>query len=355
MSEVVHYLGHIIAPPGQTGRFRCDLEAEVAARIEQALKGVRVSVAYGALAAGADILLAEALLRHGAALQVVLPFERDDFVAASVRPSGSAWVDRFNACLNQAACVRFATTGRYLGCDHLFTYSSQIAMGLAILYARHLRAGVRQIAVWDGKIREEGVAGTAVDMCAWHHAGHPQTIIPIDPAAPATSKAFEPRNIPAVRQRGRHPRAVLLGEICGFRESPEMDLSGFATHVTGTLDSVLGRYRQHADRIHAWRNGVFGVFPDAGVAAVCALELHEAMASLDLAAYGLPTNLRLRLAAHIGSVYEVRDLLRVVPKDRVFMSEKFAAILALCNADAVRGDCAGGAGMFALRRRGAGV
>ena len=33
-------------------------------------------VAYGALAAGADIILAEALLKRGAALHVVLPFAR---------------------------------------------------------------------------------------------------------------------------------------------------------------------------------------------------------------------------------------------------------------------------------------
>ncbi len=384
-AEAVHYLGHIIAPPGRGGRFRYDMEAEVEARIERALEGARISVAYGALAAGADIMLAEALLRRGAALHVVLPFERDDFAAVSVRPSGDAWVDRFDACLSQAASVRFATEDRYLGDDQLFAYGSQLAMGLAVLYARHLHAGLRQIAVWDGQINKEGIAGTAVDMQAWHRAGLAQTVIPVGRAVavPTALGAFVPRGIPvALQEAGRHSRAMLFGDICGFSKLTDAELPGFATHVMGTLGAVLARYRDRSDMINTWGDGVFVVFADAGVAALCALELQEAMASLDLAAHGLPTHLSLRLGGHLGPVYELHDpiLARpnfygahvsraariepIVPKGCVYVTETFAAVLALSNADALACDYVGWTDMakkygrlrmFLLRRRGGGL
>jgi hypothetical protein len=381
-AEAVHYLGHIIAPPGRTGRFRYEMETEIAARIEQTLEGTRISVAYGALAAGADIMLAEALLRRGVALHVVLPFERDDFTAVSVRPSGNEWVDRFDSCLNQAASVRFATEDRYLNDDQLFAYGSQLAMGLTVLYARHLHAGLRQIAVWDGKIKEEAIAGTAVDMRAWYRAGLPQTIIPVGQATalPATLKTYEPRSTPAKRHEGaRHARAMLFGDIGGFGKLTDAELPGFATQIMGTIGRVLAGYRHQADMINTWGDGIFVVFADAGVAALCALELQEAVASLDLAALGLPTHLSLRLAGHLGPVYKLHDPILerpnfygahvsraariepIVPKGCVYVTETFAAVLALSNADALACDYVGWTDMakkygrlrmFLLRRRG---
>ena len=43
-------------------------------------------------------------------------------------------------------------------------------MGLALLRARYLDAGVRQLTVWD---REpgDGAAGTAIDVAAWRRRG----------------------------------------------------------------------------------------------------------------------------------------------------------------------------------------
>ena len=96
-----------------------------------------VGFGYGSLAAGADILFAEQLLERGASLHVVLPFDCAEFVEVSVRPAGEGWVARFRACLDRAASVHYATEDRYLGDDHLFGYCSQVAMGLALLRARH--------------------------------------------------------------------------------------------------------------------------------------------------------------------------------------------------------------------------
>ena len=134
------------APPeGGSG-----VQATVAADIAALLEGMRIGAAYGSLAAGADILFAEALLEQGVALNVVLPFATADFIEQSVRPAGEDWVTRFEACLAAAKTVRFATEDAYLGDDQLFAYSSSLAMGLASLCARHLHAPLMQLAVWDG-------------------------------------------------------------------------------------------------------------------------------------------------------------------------------------------------------------
>jgi class 3 adenylate cyclase len=222
-------------------------------------------------------------------------------------------------------------------------------------------------------------------MQAWHRAGLAQTVIPVGRAVavPTALGAFVPRGIPvALQEAGRHSRAMLFGDICGFSKLTDAELPGFATHVMGTLGAVLARYRDRSDMINTWGDGVFVVFADAGVAALCALELQEAMASLDLAAHGLPTHLSLRLGGHLGPVYELHDpiLARpnfygahvsraariepIVPKGCVYVTETFAAVLALSNADALACDYVGWTDMakkygrlrmFLLRRRGGGL
>ena len=127
--RVVHFLGHIIAPSGKPGRFPAAQEGQIKIEIAEALAARDIGFGYGSRAAGADILIAGALLERGASLHVVLPFDREEFVEVSVRPAGEAWVDRFNACIERAAMLHFATEDHYLGDDHLFAYCSRVAMG----------------------------------------------------------------------------------------------------------------------------------------------------------------------------------------------------------------------------------
>ena len=90
---------------------------------------------YGALASGADILCAEALLAAGAELHAVLPFAIDDFIDTSVADSGAQWVTRFHRCLDAAASVTVATDDTSHDNDTLYRYGSELAMGLALLRA----------------------------------------------------------------------------------------------------------------------------------------------------------------------------------------------------------------------------
>jgi class 3 adenylate cyclase len=344
--RVVHYLGHIISAPGRGGRFPAEQEAEIGAAIERRIAGAGIGFGYGSLAAGADILFAEALLRHGATLHVALPFNRAEFVDISVRPAGGRWVERFEECFAAAekdGTVRYATEDQYLGDDALFSYCSQLAMGLAILRARYLCTEAEQIAVWDGN-PPTGPSGTAADMAIWSRTVRPQSVIPCgNGAAPDT------RNDATVRPTKRRTRAMLFGDIRGFSKLGDAELPRFVDTVLGAFAKVIDGYGADVLLASTWGDGLYLVFDDAGKAARCALDLQAAMAGIDLAAAKLPDHLALRIGGHLGPVYTVEDPIikqqnffgahvsraariePVTPEGCVYVTETLAAVLAIHN------------------------
>jgi class 3 adenylate cyclase len=350
--RVIHYLGHIISAPGGRGRFPASEEEAARRQIVHRIAAADISFAYGSLAAGADILFAEAVLERGASLHVVLPFAVEEFIEVSVRPAGPGWVERFRRCFDAAATRHFATTERYLGDDSLFGYCSQLAMGLALLRAGHICAPAEQIALWDGN-PAAGPVGTAVDVAVWKSAGMPQTIIPVAggarpvPAAPSAALASG--------RTERRTRAMLFGDVKGFSKLTDEELPRFVETVLGAFGRVIDEFAADTLLVNTWGDGLFLVFDDAGKAAACALALQEAMDGIDLAAAGLPDTMALRLGGHLGPVYAADDPILhspnffgahvsraariepVTPEKLVYVTETLAAVLALHNADAF--DC----------------
>jgi class 3 adenylate cyclase len=352
--RVVHYTGHLIAAPGRPGRFAADEEAAIRARIEANFDAEKVGFGYGSLAAGADILFAEALLERGASLHVVLPFNEEEFIEQSVRPSGGGWIDRYKACRAKATTVRFATSDAYLGDERLFGYCSELAMGLALLLGRHLCAPVEQIAVWDGA-PGVGEAGTGADAERWRRAtGHEQTIIPCH----GTRERAAPRadTKPAGR---RQTRAMLFGDIKGFSKLTDVDLPKFVDVIMARFARVLDRNPECFEFVNTWGDGLYVVSKDASQAARLALELQEEMELLDLKAAGLPDDMALRVGGHLGPVFlGVDPVLKrdnffgahvtraariepVTPPGSVYVTETFAAVLQLYDADAFICDYVG--------------
>jgi len=340
---VIHYTGHMIAAPGVSGRFPAAQENAVAEKIAERLEKHRVGFGYGPLASGGDILFAEALLARGAELHVVLPFAKDEFIDISVAPAGQHWVERFHACLQQAASLTYATEDSYLEHDWVFAYGSFVAMGLAVLRARFLDAEVLQLAVWDG-VETQGMAGTGFDVRTWRNAGRALDVItPDDSVQPSTSNV----NINSSTVGQRELKAMLFGDVRGFSKLVESQIPAFVTHILGAIGAVLQRYGDAVLYRNTWGDGLFVVLGDAPVAAQCALELQAAMATLDLGAYGLPDTLALRLGGHFGPVFETTDpvlhltnyfgahvsrtarIEPVTPPGEVYVTEQFAARLAL--------------------------
>lgn len=328
---VLHFTGHMIG-----SRFPPDAVPKVQAEIEAALAAHDVGFGYGSLAGGADILFAEALLASGAELHVVLPFEEGEFRRISVAPAGEGWIPRFEACLARAASVNFATTDAFLGDDGLFGYASRMAMGLARLRAAFLQAPAMQMAVWDG-IAGNGIAGTGADIAAWAAVGGPAHIIEVQggkhsPSAPARAR--------------REVHAMLFGDVRGFSKLTEAELPLFVELILGGFARAVSRAGARVLARNTWGDGIFLVVDDAPTAAALALECQVEMASLNLAAHGLPEHLALRLGGHVGPVFRLTDpvlgrdnffgvhvsrtarIEPVTPPGAVYVTEQFAADLA---------------------------
>jgi hypothetical protein len=92
---------------------------------------------YGALAAGADILIAEALVELDAELHLVLPIFSSAFRGQSVAPYGEAWLPRFDRLLERAASVTIVAAGDRLT-GAAIAYAAQVAKGAAIENAGRL-------------------------------------------------------------------------------------------------------------------------------------------------------------------------------------------------------------------------
>ena len=92
-----------------------ELERRLSGKIRTVVDEEHIGFAYGALAAGSDILIAEELLDVGAELHVVLPFAEADFLEQSVAPAGQEWVRRYHDCKARAASLTFASSRISLG------------------------------------------------------------------------------------------------------------------------------------------------------------------------------------------------------------------------------------------------
>jgi hypothetical protein len=354
---VAHFCGHMIAAPGAAGRFLAADEATVQARIAGAIAERPIGYAYGALAAGADILWAEALLAAGSELHVVLPCHRDKFLETSVAPAGTAWVERFGACLGQATNLTYATEDAAFGDDCLFRYGAELAMGLALTRAGYLDAEPVQLAVWDGG-PAHGDAGTAIDVANWLRGGRASVVVGAGPGPGAAIRAA-PAEARVVGGPGRVVRALLFGDVRDFTKLADEQLPRFTEHVLGAFARVIASHGEAVEYRNTWGDAVCLVISNVERAAECALALQQAMGAIDLDGAGLPPELALRLGGHVGPVFPIHDpvidrlgfmgshisrtarIEPVTPPGEVYVTESFAAAIALSGAAGVVCDYVG--------------
>lgn len=133
-----------------------------------------VGSAHGSLAAGGELVPAEALLDAGAELYVVLPAAIGPFADAAVRPADRRltrpalpWVARFDACLERAASVQ-AEAGNATARQ----YAARRAMGSALLDADAAEAPCKAVVLG-------GEQGVREALAAWQALGLPVVRLPL--------------------------------------------------------------------------------------------------------------------------------------------------------------------------------
>ena len=332
---VIHYCGHMFLED-------IGIEAELRTKIDAYLDANDVGFAYGALAAGSDILIAEAVLARGGKLHVTFPFVKEDFIAQSVTPAGNGWLQRFEKCLTNSTSVNFVTKMNYVGDPAQFGYASKAIMGMAKLRGQFLGISAKQLAIWDGK-NSTGPAGTGADVEVWNGYGGVSTIIDAE-------KMNRNLNWPAKPTDDPHKRtvaAILFTDFPGFSKFSEAVLPAFWNGIMGGMASVLKKHEENVLAQNSWGDALLAAMPNTVCAAEIALELHSALQNFDYSTLGLAESSGMRIGLHYGPAYETEDPITgkttfygtevsraariepVTPPGAVFVTEPFAAILAL--------------------------
>ncbi|RIX29268.1 TRAFs-binding domain-containing protein [Sphingomonas edaphi] len=295
-SPVIHYCGHMF-------RAGATFEAQVARDVRHVLEESGAMIAYGPLACGADIVIAEAIIELGGELHVIVPFAEDDFLRTSVRVGGEGWEARYAACREKAASITFATEMQSVEDDELFAYCSKLVMGLAQLRADIMHTEAFQLAVWDGK-PATGVAGTAADCIEWARQGGTTRIVEI----PKERPPLDAVDIAATHAKPRWAlHSILFADFAGFSRLDEDHLSNFLETVMGRIARILDR---HGDKVlarNSWGDAIYAVITTPNQAAEIALEIQAELNPRLLQEIGLPKEDGMRISLHHGPIFEHFD------------------------------------------------
>lgn len=145
--------------------------AELRARIDALFDEERIGFAWGALAGGADLIVAEAVLARGAELHLVLPTPATLFRTESAVPLGGDWPTRFDAVLEQAASVQVVEPGLAATTMLHIRLAAEIAMGKAVMKAASLASEAVQLLLADP---ETATSATSLIGAHWRRSGRRQ-------------------------------------------------------------------------------------------------------------------------------------------------------------------------------------
>jgi class 3 adenylate cyclase len=361
-ADVVAFAGHMIdVPSRRTPRFPASLVPDVKRALCEAIAHLRAPVIYTSAACGADLLLIEAALERGAEVNVVLPFDRDDFVRTSVAIAGDEWVRRFDVALARANRVIMATEEGYLGDDALFAHAAMLVEGLAMLRAGQLQASPRLLCLVD-PAEAARVGGTRESLERWaRHIGVPEVIdlqalreratrMP-NAHSPEVSdvSTSTPASVPPLGAATRPPRALktmLFADFAGYSRLHDAFAPLFQTRFLEIGAALIDGAKVKPLEAKTWGDAVYAVFESPRDGAEFALRFLERMLDVDWTAAGLSSTSQVRIALHAGAVFRCFDPVMgrdsyfganvtraariepVTPPGMVYASEAFAATLA---------------------------
>ncbi len=290
---VIHYSGHM---------FKTGPEERLVAEIDRVLIRRSVGAAYGSLACGSDLLIAERALAFGAELHITLPCDPDKFLERSVLPGGTLWVERWKSVLAAATSWEAESTAPFAD-EAMFEFCDRVAMGNALIRARQLESEVFQLALWDGQ-STDGIAGTAAAVQRWQAIGERTTVI--DLARSEIEAVEESEQTPDLAQdRQRAVRGILFVDVKGFSGLSEVQLPGFFEHVMKAVAEQLEPYGSDLLYRNTWGDGVYLVFAKPVQAARCALEIQDRLETMSQEKGW--EGLTARIGGHAGPVFEGFD------------------------------------------------
>jgi len=179
--------GHMFRGSELDAKEQAETEVAIRARAEALLAAHDMGVVYGALACGADIILAETALKAGAQFEAMLPFNTERFIETSVSigdPPGQPgkWEKRFRAILDgtHGPCTLTIVEPHdpiERNIDGYFFYGFRYAAGCALQRAAMLKTACRLIVVSDAT-ESDNIAGANRVVADWRAHRRPFDVIP---------------------------------------------------------------------------------------------------------------------------------------------------------------------------------
>lgn len=361
-ADVLAFAGHMIdAPDRSTPRFPAALEPAVAAAIRERLARLHLPVVYTSAACGADLIFVEAALDIGAEVNVVLPFDREDFVQTSVAPGGDGWTARFHDALARAARVIMATEERYLGDDVLFEHAAMLLEGLCVLRASQMETSPSLLCVVEAAAPGR-VGGTRASYERWARNVGPPEVIDLNQirsqfegdrgvaervAAAAAVSGSTPGPGPAPTARPQRTlQTMLFADFAGYSRLHDEFAPLFQQRFLEIGAEQIRATTVKPLEAKTWGDGIYMVFDSPREGAEFALGLLARMLAVDWRATGLSEESQIRVALHTGPVFRTFDPIMgqdghfgssvmkaariepVTPPGQVYASEAFAATLA---------------------------
>ena len=311
--SVVIFSGHMLdTPQRDRPRFPEKIVPQVQERLTEELQRLQAGFGYCSAACGADLLFIEAMLDRGAEVHVVLPFDREDFIAESVAPAGPHWVERFHKALDKATSVSFSTEENYLKDEVLFQLCNDMLQGLAAIRAEAVGAEPHLLVVWDGE-SESGLGGTSSFL---QNAGDrfvSVTVInPVDHLGSIKQGASVAHSMPLSREEHlaeKIPRVIktlLFADVVGFSKLTERQLPIFQVEYMQRVAQLLNQ-AQGLCSVNTWGDGLYAVFDQLTLGADWALQFKEMVNRVDWSRLGLSEDFNVRISLHIGPVFHMQD------------------------------------------------
>ena len=336
--RVVAFAGPALTPGGP------DVDPDdIAQAVSTFADDVDVRFGYCSAAAGAELVFAEALLRRGGDLHLVLPCPEEVFRELRVHP---AWQPRFDRVRRAAATVDVMGGREALQNRATVEYTRRITLGHALFRAR--ATGCRLTAAAARGHLDDGVSAT---LSWWR-----ERRLDVHEIGRATR-----HSTPQAPRPHRQHRVVglLFADTARFSKLDDVQLRRFADHYLGTIAELVDRSSHAPEVKNTWGDGLYMVFLDVRDAGLFALELSDLFHDTDWEAAGMPADLRTRIGLHAGPTHSLTDPLtgqftfmgahvsraarieQITPPGTVYCSRAFAALVAAEGIDEFRCEYAG--------------
>lgn len=179
VKSVAVVTGHLFRGSEMDAAQQQEATAAIRSAVAEVFRERNVGNVFGAIACGADIVVAEAALDADIPFHAVLPFPLQRYAELSVAigdPDGAEghWRGRFDEVLQRAASLTVADDEVPLDrdLDGHFYYGFRFMAGLAMMRAKALQAECRLIAVANGA-EATNLAGSNQAVADWLAAGRP--------------------------------------------------------------------------------------------------------------------------------------------------------------------------------------